>query len=644
MLKPKPCDVAMADRGNWLPPYKSYASRYITARACLLFRIINQTSDLLVFKGNGAHTVQYCTQPEPTAALLPPASKHKLQLTMLGIFRGTLALSSIFCIILSLKIAELFRLRLTVRLNYGSFIGKIERKDRLERFYGIPFAEPPIGQLRFANPIKPTKQYWKRDCTKHTPACPQQTFGGNTSIAPYQGWLNGKSLNPLGHIRAFGPGQEDCLTLDITRPKGTTSSSRLPVMFFIFPGGFNYGTSWQLSPRSLVKKSMSMGLPVIHVTANHRLNAFGFLAGKEVYEAGVSNLGLKDQRLTLEWIKTYISEFGGDPNKVTIYGESSGAISVSHQILAYQGQHNNLFRAAICQSGTALPVEKISDGAGQKIFDYIAQNAGGCGNSTDKLNCLRKAPFKEILNAVGHFPGTFSFGAFPPSFAPVVDGDFVSETIQHALKAGRFAKVPVITGDTLDEGTVLALGTLPLRNEEELRNFLSDKLLQPAPHMENILKLWPSNPEAGSPFASGSEYALTPVYKQYSAILGDIGFHGLRRNFLRHTSKSIPTWSYLDQAWKDLPIIGSFHASELPALFGFIPGIRKEEYQTRWIAFANNLDPNYPGLHQWTTYDKGNLNLVIENNGSKAMEPDDFRSEAIDYYLNNIDDMTLKYP
>ncbi|MBW0500116.1 hypothetical protein O181_039831 [Austropuccinia psidii MF-1] len=518
---------------------------------------------------------------------------------MLGFSTGLVALLSFSCVVLSLTTADFLPSRVTVTLDYGSFIGKVGRKSRLEHFYGIPFAEPPIGKLRFANPIKPTQQYWKRDCTRRTPACPQQTFGGNTSIAPYQGWLNGQSLNPLANIRAYGPGQEDCLTLDIVRPKGTTSSSRLPVMFFIFPGGFNYGASWQTSPRSIVHKSMSMGLPVIHVVGNHRLNAFGFLAGKEVHKAGVSNLGLKDQRLSLEWVKNYISEFGGDPNKVTIYGDSSGAISVSHHILAYQGQHNNLFRAAICQSGTALPVQKISEGAGQKAFDYIAQNAGGCGNSKDKLNCLRKAPFKEILDTLNHFPGTFSFGAFPPTFAPVVDGDFVSESMQHALKAGRFAKVPVITGDTLDEGTLLALATLPLRNEDELRKFLSDRLVKPHPHVDNILKLWPSNPEAGSPFASGSKYALTPVYKQYSAIFGDICFQSLRRLFLRHTSNSMPTWSYLDQAWKDLPILGAFHSSEIPALFGLVPGNRKEDYQTRWIAFANNLDPNYPGLPRW---------------------------------------------
>jgi len=554
-----------------------------------------------------------------------------------------LLITSITSLVLAVGMKFLFRdnRHVKVELDYGSFIGKVDHVFKLERFYGIPFAEPPVGELRLRNPIKPTKTYFNRDATKYPPACPQQTFGGNTSSEPYQSWLHGKSLNPLGHIKAFGPGQEDCLTLDIARPAGTTNSSRLPVMYFIFPGGFNYGASWQLTPKFLVKKSMDMGLPIIHVTANHRLNAFGFLGGKEVAAAGVGNLGLKDQRLTLEWIQSYISQFGGDPNKVTIYGESSGAISVSHHLLAFRGQHNNLFRAAICHSGTAIPVGKLSDGAGQEAFDSIAKFVG-CQDASDKLDCLRKAPFKKLLKATEQFPGTFSFGAFPLSFSPAVDGEFVTNTMQNALKAGEFAKVPVITGDVLDEGTVLALGTLPLRSEDDLRSFISKKFQKPTPELiEKILQLWPSDPKAGSPFASGDKYALTPVYKQYSAILGDVGFQALRRLFLRSTSSLMSTWSYLDQSLQHAPIIGAFHASDMPALFGLLPGGQQNEYQTRWIKFANTLDPNHPGLTQWPTYDKGGQNLIIDKHGAAGVVRDDFRNEPIQFFLDNIDALTF---
>lgn len=540
-----------------------------------------------------------------------------------------------------------------VELDYGSFIGKVQHWEGLERFYGIPFAEPPVGELRFANPIKPRSKYYDRDCTNYAPACPQQTYGGNTSTEPYKGWLNGQTLNPLAHLRALGPGQEDCLTLDITRPIGATNSSNLPVMFFIFPGGFNSGGSRQLSPKSIVKKSVALGMPVIHVAANHRVNAFGFLGGREVGRAGVGNLGLKDQRLALEWTQSYISQFGGDPGKVTIYGESSGAISVSHQLLAYHGQHHNLFRAAICQSGTALPALKLSEGAGQETFDYIVQYVG-CADSNDKLACLREAPFQKLFDSLKHFPGTFSFGAFPLTFAPTIDGEFVTESVQDSLESGKFAKVPLISGDMLDEGTVLALATLPLRSEEDLRKFISTRLARPTQELiTKILELWPSNPRLGSPYNAAEKYALTPVYKQYSSILGDFGFQAPRRLFLRRVSSSIPTWSYLDQAAKDVPILGAFHGSDLPALFGLLPGARKEEYQTRWISFANNLDPNHPGLTRWPNYYDpprsggdgidsrlGKL-LVFESSGATGTIPDDYRSQAIDFYLDHLSELTF---
>ncbi|OAV95289.1 hypothetical protein PTTG_26704 [Puccinia triticina 1-1 BBBD Race 1] len=307
------------------------------------------------------------------------------------------------------------------------------------------------------------------------------------------------------------------------------------------------------------------------------------------------------------------------------------------------GQHNNLFRAAICHSGTAIPIGKLlSDGAGQQAFDRIAKFVQ-CEDASDKLGCLRKAPFKRILKALGLFPGMLSLGAFPPTFSPVVDGEFVTGSIQNALKAGEFAKIFVITGDVLDEGTILALGTLPLHTKEELRSFITKKFQNPTPELiAKILKLWPSDPKSGSPFAAGDKYALTPVYKKYSAMLGDIGFQGLRRLFLRLTSPYMPTWSYIDQSMQHDPFIGAFHGLDLLALLGLVPGGQKKEYQTRWIAFVNNLNPNHPGLAEWPTYDKGTQNLVIDKHGADGAALDDFRSEAIEFYLSNLDALTPK--
>ncbi|KAG0140188.1 hypothetical protein CROQUDRAFT_53660, partial [Cronartium quercuum f. sp. fusiforme G11] len=115
---------------------------------------------------------------------------------------------------------------------------------------------------------------------------------------------------------------------------------------------------------------------------------------------------------------------------------------------------------------------------------------------------------------------------------------------------------------------------------------------------------------------------------------------GLRRLFLRSTSDAMPTWSYLDRAEQHLPILGAFHASELPAVAGLVPGHRSHDYQARWISFAYKLDPNFPGLPHWETY-KSRKSLVMDKNGSVGMEPDDFRVQEIDYYIANMDNLTL---
>ncbi|KAG0140189.1 hypothetical protein CROQUDRAFT_100469, partial [Cronartium quercuum f. sp. fusiforme G11] len=155
-----------------------------------------------------------------------------------------------------------------VTLDYGSFYGKRSHVHGLEQFLGIPFAEAS----RFNNPTPPTRTYWKHDSTKHGPVCPQQTLGGNVS-SMYKDWFDNLELNPLEHLKPFGGGQEEgCLNLDVTRPAGLKEGSKLPVMHFIFPGGFNYGASWELSGLPIVKKSIELGLPIIWVSANHRTN------------------------------------------------------------------------------------------------------------------------------------------------------------------------------------------------------------------------------------------------------------------------------------------------------------------------------------------------------------------------------------
>ncbi|KAG6850679.1 hypothetical protein C0991_010169, partial [Blastosporella zonata] len=136
------------------------------------------------------------------------------------------------------------------------------------------------------------------------------------------------------------------------------------------------------------------------------LSGFGFLASKEVHEAGVGNLGLQDQREALRWVQKYISSFGGDPSKVTIWGDSAGAISVSMHMLTNDGDAEGLFRAAFMQSGSFIPVGGFENG--QRYYDKIVSESG-CSSSEDTLECLREVPYEALKKAIDKSPGVFAY-------------------------------------------------------------------------------------------------------------------------------------------------------------------------------------------------------------------------------------------
>lgn len=242
----------------------------------------------------------------------------------------------------------------------GTLEGFYQPEFEQEIFYGVPFAAPPVGPLRLERP-ETYNETWTgvKDATARSLSCPGQ--------GPFSAGLD--------------PG-EDCLTLDIVRPSsqsmGDIDGEDLPVLVWIYGGGL-FVFSTLFVPRSklglictitgfsaggsadpkyntsyIVQNSVDIQKPVIVVSINYRVSGFGFLASKEVVEAGVANLGLFDQRLALRWVKENIKAFGGDPSKITIWGESAGGFSVGYHMVAFDGEHDDLFRAGILESGTAL--------------------------------------------------------------------------------------------------------------------------------------------------------------------------------------------------------------------------------------------------------------------------------------------------
>lgn len=231
----------------------------------------------------------------------------------------------------------------------GSYLPAFEQ----DFFLGVPFAEPPLGDLRFRRPL-PHSGFWSdvRDMTSRGKSC-----------VGYAGFAEGLDLGEGGppylevnNCRANYYNFVDCLTLDIVRPAFSTPTHKLPVLVWIYGGGFTAGGSadGRYNTSYLVKSSVSIRKPVITVSINYRLGAWGFLASKETQAAHVSNVGLFDQRQALFWIQQNIAAFGGDPNAVTICGESAGAFSVGYHLVGFDGDNDGLFRGAIMQSGTAL--------------------------------------------------------------------------------------------------------------------------------------------------------------------------------------------------------------------------------------------------------------------------------------------------
>ena len=216
--------------------------------------------------------------------------------------------------------------------NVRTTAGEIKgfEKDGIHYFKGVPFAAPPIGDLRFAPPQPPVPWQGTRDCTVDGPICPQAAI-------PLEG--------PLADvISATQPMDEDCLTLTVTTPSPDGS---LPVMVWIHGGAFTGG-----SGSTPIYDGTSFARDgIVYVSINYRLHALGFLYLDELFEEakGTGNLGILDQVRALEWVRDNISAFGGDPDNVTIFGESAGGMSVG--TLMGTPSANGLFQHAIPQSG-----------------------------------------------------------------------------------------------------------------------------------------------------------------------------------------------------------------------------------------------------------------------------------------------------
>ncbi|XP_037092210.1 esterase E4-like [Pollicipes pollicipes] len=333
-----------------------------------------------------------------------------------------------------------------VSLTQGKLVGRIDSSaagQPFHSFQGIPYALPPVGELRFKRTAPAEGWTGTRDATAPGNMCPQFFLG------QYQG-------------------DEDCLFLNVYTPKLPSEAERpLDVMVWIHGGAFLFGSGNpdQYGPGYFMDEN------VVLVTLNYRLGALGFLSTDD--DEAWGNYGLYDQNMALLWVQQNIAAFGGDPSRVTIFGESAGGTSVHYQIISPLSR--GLFGRAISQSATALVY--WANGVDQR---HVAERQAAvldCPTDTSRqlVDCLRAIPAKEVIMSGDRafklwsiYPATFTFR---PNVEPGVEGAFLPDDPRALLDAADFSAVPWIAGVNHDEGGTFAnFHLLNASALEELRN------------------------------------------------------------------------------------------------------------------------------------------------------------------------------
>ncbi|PYH87985.1 carboxylesterase family protein [Aspergillus ellipticus CBS 707.79] len=319
----------------------------------------------------------------------------------------------------------------TVDLGYATYQGYLSSYG-LNTWKSIRYAAPPVGKRRWQAPAPPLPNNTAVTlAVDQPPVCPQ----------------SGAAKTPYVYGFNSGPGDEDCLYLNLYAPPNATD---LPVLVWIHGGGYGlFGAEYDPSPMINTNDNGFIGVEI-----QYRLGAFGFLSSAEVKAYGATNAGLLDQRFALEWVQQHIAKFGGDPSRVTIGGESSGAGSVMLHALAYGGREFNLFNNIIAASAYSPPCYDFNDSVPEQHYRRFAELAG-CGDagSLSTFDCLVAAPSARLQNASATVSTSGLFGTF--GFLPVVDGELIEERPSRQLSRGRVSGKRILVGNNANDGVPL---------------------------------------------------------------------------------------------------------------------------------------------------------------------------------------------
>lgn len=450
-------------------------------------------------------------------------------------------------------------------------------------FKGVPFAAPPVGQLRWKAPQPVVPWSGVKECTAFSASPVQPT------PVPFAMWTEEFIAPPE-------PLSEDCLYLNVWT-KAKTGKEKMPVFLWIYGGGFSSGSAGC----AIYDGTEYAKQGVVFVSINYRVGVFGFLAHPELTkESGVNasgNYGLMDQLAALRWVKKNIAAFGGDPNNVTIAGQSAGSMSVNSLVASPLGK--GLFQKAIAQSGGLLGSRFIAplqdaEKSGQQ-FQTIAKAAD--------INSLR-ALTADSVQKLSQKPGA-------PRFSPVLDGYVLPADLMAAFRAGNFNQVPMLSGWVTGDGALF--GNAKVTPDK----FVADIKKQYKDKAETLLGLLPHN-TAEEATASSGKLAL-------------LGFAGWPSHLLAvYDSKPVYVYEYghVPPDKEGFPNYGAFHTSEVPFALHTIHTWKRTwrpiDFQIEkivssyWINFIRTGNPNGNGLPKWPVYNKNSGSIQSLTDPVKA--------------------------
>ncbi len=473
-----------------------------------------------------------------------------------------------------------------VQLDSGPISGTVE--DSVYVFRGIPYAAPPLGELRWKAPQPVTAWTSIKSCTGFGPSCPQPKQKDNEKY------------------------DEDCLYLNVWTP-AHESSERLPVMVWIHGGAFNFGSG--SLPEYDGKKLAEKG--VVVVTINYRLGPLGFLAhpllSQESSDGISGNYGLQDQIKALQWVKTNIAAFGGNPDKVTIFGQSAGSRSVS--LLMISPFSAGLFQQAIAQSGGPIIGSEYLNPA----FNGDMENALemgrtlaarlGCDQDEDVLAAMRAKSVQEVVKAADCQTDLFDdSGVF---FAPVFDGRVLPANPWAAYSNGLQHDVPIIVGSTLNEGNNYLTGETDL-SLAKYQSYLETHFAGEAT-------------AAAAVFPVLSDTDVAPALDKIITV----GANAQPARFVAMSMETLKSRAYLYQFTRrpDTALArqaGVHHGVDIAYVFGnmreadgydSVDAALSEQMMNYWVNFARTGNPNGPGLVEWPAYDsQSDINLELCEN------------------------------